>query len=565
MVRIKQVLLFLAGAMFFAACAGMPSGGGREDVSLLVVLSEIGSPTDAVTLTVPGGTVKVKPGEDGVGFVKLDAGPVSSEHGVPFIISGRSVILYPEVFDKNGNTRPVQPSDQQRAMNSLTEYVGFERWFGGEYVNFGPYRPKQYLSGEYFPLKIESSPAGAAVSIDDVVWGETPLELELTAGRYLIEISAQDYLPFRKIVAVNKPESLSPQLELQKSAGSLKKDSFRIMVAPVRFLSGTEDPYGDVIQSAMEQNFSDDSRLEILRDTSGFSGDGARDFTPAEAVGADLLVFSSYASDGETLYLEAVLYETASRRVHYAETYISEAGFAVFDSIDEISRRFSDAVGKTLPEAGEPIVNREEEVTAEMLAYEQGLYQQRMVESRMSRRNLVSIKAGMGGFTDDLDDGLGGSVGYRSNSLFNNYRLDYQRILSPHISLSVMMQLYLQTIESDGNGGNINPNVSVIAGPEFTFRSETSDVYFTPGLLLGFAPGFTAYTTVDVDYAPQFYTGFELDVGYRQYLFNRRSDRPLFFNTGMMFDIVEFAYGSGQDFRIVPIRGSVYLGAGVSL
>ncbi len=505
------------------------------------------------------------PGRNGVGFVRLSEGPVSVEHGPPVQISGKSVVLYPEVFDKNSNSRPVMPSDQQRAMNSLTEYVGFESWFGGEYINFGPYKPKQYLSGEYFPLKINSSPEGATVSIDNVVWGETPLASEFTAGRYLIEITAPDYIPFRRIISVDQAGILSPQLKPLEKEQVPEKDRFRIMVVPVRPLNGGEDPYGDVIRSTMEMNFNNDPRLEIVHSDVDFPENDAIDFTPAEAEGADLLVAGNYASDGVELYLEAVLYETASRRVRYAETYVTEAGFAVFDSIDEVSRRFSDAVGRTLPEAGEPIVEKEEEVTEQMLTYEQGLFRQCMIESRIAHRNLLSIKAGMGGFSDDLDDGLGDSVGYRSNSLINNFRLDYQRILSQHLSLSVMLQLYLQSIESNGSSGDIVPNLSIITGPEFAFRSETSDVYFTPGILFGLSPGFTAFTTADVDFSAQFYTGIELDVGYRQFIFKRRSDLPLFFNVGMMFDIVEIAYGAGQDLRLVPIRGSLYLGGGISL
>ena len=564
--KILSRLSLLILLLFWAGCSTMPSGGAKEKASLLVVLADLEDSPGSVSLSSAEDHFSVKFADDGIGFVKVAPGPVTGQGGALANIPENAVVLYPVVISRNGVSRALRPADQQRAMNALTEYVGFETWFGGEYVNFGPYRPKQYLSGEYFPLIVDSSPEGGVISIDNIVWGETPQVLELTAGKYLVEVSAPGYRSYKRIVTLDQPLTVSPELEPLDEETGIKKESFRIMIAPISPFTSGDDPYGDVIRSTMEVNFGADERLEVVPSYSAIQKGLYPDFNPAEQAGADLLVAGHYDMEGPDLYLEVVLYETASRRVRYAETYLTEAGFAVFDSIDDVSRRFVEAVGRTLPEAGEPIVEKEVAVSDELVTFEQSIFKKRMIDSRTSRRNLLSAKIGFGGLGDEMDDGLGNSVHFSSASVLSTVTVEYQRILSDFISFASIFTVFIQTVEADGSSAvDIVPNYSVTVGPEFTFRSETSDVYFTPGVLLGFTPGFTAFTTQDVDYSPQFYTGLELDVGYRYYFFRKRKDIPVFMNLGMMFDLIEMAFGEGQDFRIVPIRGSLYLGGGVAL
>ena len=94
------------------------------------------------------------------------------------------------------------------------------------------------------------------------------------------------------------------------------------MIAPISPFTSGDDPYGDVIRSTMEVNFGADERLEVVPSYSAIQKGLYPDFNPAEQAGADLLVAGHYDMEGPDLYLEVVLYETASRRVRYAETYL---------------------------------------------------------------------------------------------------------------------------------------------------------------------------------------------------------------------------------------------------
>jgi PEGA domain len=555
--------------LLLLGCSSIPRASAQTD-SLLVVLADIeGDIPNVLRLTTESGTRRLSFSREGIAFISLAGGTVELPGGIPLNLPEGAVALYPQVFGSGGPLREILPADQRRAMTALTDYVGFESWFGREYLNFGPFRPKQYLSGEYFPLELDSDPAGSLISIDNVAWGETPQTIELNAGKYLVELSAPGYRPYKRIITLEGPLSLSPELEALEKAAGEEKDRFEILVASIRSMNPGDDPYGEIIASTMAVNFSLDPRLSTLRSGTG-GGDEYPDFAPAEEAGADLLVTGRYSLEGDTLYLEAVLYEATSRRVKFAETYVTEAGFAVFDSIDEVSARFAEAVSRTLPDPGQPIVETEVGESGELVAYEKSIYRERMIESRNGRKNLLSVKTGLGGLDDRFELFPGSEVGINTQNPPNFYRIDYQRILTGSISLSTSGMIMLQSVDSQDTiqGPDQMASFTLFLGPEFTFRTETSDVYFTPSLTLGVLPSFTVTDTIapqDYDISTRFYSGLVLDVGYRYFFFRKREDRPVFLNLGMFFDMAAFAFSADEDPRLIPILGGLYLGGGAAL
>lgn len=563
MVRRLSLGMLVVLTLLTLGCSSMPKASS-ENKTLLVLVSD--GLSDDLELTGPEGTRRYKFTGERLLFQAVEPGRYRANGGDAVDVPPAAVMLFPRAVDSG---RSVGPADQMRAMDILTSYVGFDGWFGREYLNFGPFRPKQYLSGEYFLVEIDAEPRASLVTIDGSVWGETPLSIELTEGKYLIEVSAPGYRSFKRIIDVAQELSLKPLLEKLPADAEEEQDRFDIMIAPIRALSDAGDPYGEVIASTMRVNFDADPRLSATLATETGGGEYPN-FGPAEEAGADLLVAGNYSIEGNELYLEMVLYEATTRRVKFAETYLSEAGFAVFDSIDQVAASFAAAVSRTLPEPGERIVEREVSATADLVSYERSIYRQRMIESRLAKRNLLSAKIAVGGLNDEVEIGdTGENIHSGGGDIpINIFRLDYQRIMNRRLSLSSSLTVILQRVDADtdlSDSPEMVPSFGLFTGPEFAFRSETSDVYFTPSLLLGFAPGYSVTTTQTYDIDPRYYTGLELDVGYRYFFFRRREDRPIFLNLGMYFDMIEFAFTPGSDIGIVPLRGGLYLGGGAAL
>ena len=559
---VSTVILFI----LLAGCASIPRASSPEQ-SLLVVLSDLEfNPPSRLTLQTGEGSERLAFEREGLALLPVAPGVVRLEEDERITVPAGAVVLYPLIVGPEEYRRDVLPADQRRAMEVLTRYVGFEEWFGREYVNFGPFRPKQYLSGEYFPLEVRSEPEGSTITIDNVVWGETPQTLELNAGKYLIEISREGYSSYRKVVTVDEPMALSPRL-LPLEDDRTEPEQYKIMVNPFQTLNPEDNPYGDVITSTMLINLDSDPRLQAVKADEAGPGAPYPDFIPAEEAGADLMVTGRYHLEDESLYLEAVLYETTSRRVKTAETYVTETGFAVFDSIDEISAGFAEAVSRSLPHPGSPIMDKESAISEQLVVYEQQIYRDRMIGSRLDRKNQISMQVGIGGLDDYYEYAPDEKVGLDSSTP-NQLRLNYQRINNDHLSLSTsVLMVWGGVNEHDSatpivDSPNLLTSLAVMGGPELAFRTETSDVYFTPSLLAGFMPPYSITTTIDYDIPIRYYAGLELDVGYRYYFYQTRDRRPYFINLGMYFDMIEFAFSPGEDPQIIGIRGALYLGGG---
>ncbi len=553
--------------LILAACTSVPRASS-PDQSLLVLLSDIEYDLpQRMIVQLQEGAEQVAFERDGIALLPVLPGPVRIEEDEQLTIPAGAVVLYPRVVGPEEYRRDVLPADQRRAMEILTRYVGFEEWFGKEFVNFGPYRPKQYLSGEFFPLEIRSEPEGSTITIDNVVWGETPQTLELNAGKYLIEISKEGFSSYRKVVTVESPLALSPRLLPLEDDDRDLPEQFEIVVNPVISMNPEDNPYGDVITSTLMINLDSNPRLRAAIGDEAGPGTPYPDFLAAEEAGADLMVSGRYHLEGESLYLEAVLYETTSRRIKTAETYVTETGFAVFDSIDEISAGFAEAVSRSLPHPGSPIMEKESAISEQLVVYEQQIYRDRMIRSRLDRKNQISLQVGIGGLDDYYEYAPDEKVGLDSANP-NQMRVNYQRIKSDNISLSASLLMLWGGVNEHDSSATIveSPNLltsfALMGGTELAFRTETSDVYFTPCLLVGFMPPYSITTTIEYDIPTRLYAGLELDVGYRYFFYQSRDRRPYFINMGMYFDMIEFAYSPGEDAQIVGIRGALYLGGG---
>jgi hypothetical protein len=588
--------LFIGGYFIVTGCGTVPSPK-EENSSLIVILEDAGyRPQSSPPSQTPGRFFLATPDGDSVpvsfnreGLFLMTAAPGTyslrrdgeSTAGERFNVPHNAVVLCPHLLAEVPQGMILSASagadDRRRAVRGLTSYVGFEQWLGKEYTGFGPYRPKNYLSGRHFQVEFAPQPKGAELLIDGMLWGKTPRSVELTEGKYLVELKKEGFESYKRIISIDEDQTIEPELQAleEGAAAGGENGGFDVMVYPITpFDPEAENLYGSLFAGTIELNFAADPRLNIVSFPGSSPAAGPEtgseaqpDFTAAEEAGADLVVAGTYDLRDESIFLTASLYETKSKRIKYADIFRSEAGIAVFDSIDSLSVSFAEEVSRVLPETGEPIIEREEGTSEKMLAYEKSIYRRRMVDERLEWKNLLSAGIGLGGMGDSHEYAADSSWELRQPTIFSVYHLTYSRVVNRNLSLTAGIELLQQSIYTDESDGDDELKgtllYTLLFGPEFDFRSEKSDVYFKPLLLTGFLPSFSFTDVEDYRFGPLWYGGLNIDMGYRYIFFDKTGRRPVFMEIGMLFDIVNFRYGSAAGTAVLPLKGKLYIASGI--
>jgi TolB-like protein len=478
-----------------------------------------------------------------------------------------SVVFFPYVLVLSEEgfvfANTVKPEHQELAMKILTDTFGFQEWIGSQYVGFGPFRPLLYFSGDRFNLSIQSNPDGANIFIDNEEWGKSPMDIKLVKGKYLVRIEKDGYKPFKQFINLNEEQILDVNLEEEKKEERIEtKDSFEIVVMPFLNLGKPEEAaYSNVIQSTLAFSFDEEEKLttkDIETSLAGLDEASYPDFTLAEEAGADLLVAGQYQIKEGKLFVYAVLYEVKSERIKYAQAYISRSGLVVFEAIDEIALEFVAAVSNVLPEAGEPIIEKTEVMSEEMIAYEKELSLDDIIKKRLEKKNALSIETGLGGFV------TGSGEGPTSPRFFPNaFKIKWERIFNSVMGLYISIQAKLLFYSEDNELGVIfNAHI----GPQLTFRSERVDFYLAPLYSFGFLPNLKHREDDYTESSAFIFTGLDLDIGIKSYLGKKISSRPKFLSFGIMIDLIDVGFSgilSGPD--ILGISALIYLGLGIGL
>jgi len=513
--------------------------------------------------------------------VKLTAGSyqvrLAGNTGAPLIkqyeIKPQAVILFPYSFAiaENGKLSylPVTPDEQQKAVQLLLTYIDFEPWVGSGYIGFGKARPKMYLSQNSRSITINSNPAGARVFIDNIEWGTTPKAVELSKGKYLLSLEKEGYKTLKRIISVeiNKEEYYTLEA-LGKDTAVPKKDTFSIMVFPfINIQDENYNPYGNIFLSTFNVNFIKDKDLKVIRIAGQNSNPGRSDYPDlglAAKNGAELVVAGRYQENQGKLFVHALLYDVQSERVKYAVLYISEAGFSVFDSIDDISLNFSKAVSRVLPKPGNPILEQEGDVSAELAAYEKQVYKNRIIAKRCSWPHVLTVLGGIQMLGDQVlsPSSMEQELRNAPRTPLNALRIEYEYIFDPFISLSAAVGAHAGAC-SAGDEDVIAIDFHASLGPKLYFRSSKSDIYV--GLLVSasYTPAITITDYgVDYDYGPYLYFGAMINAGMKIYFSNRMSDMPFFLDTGILFDAVTLRLEEPDGVSYVPLHMMLYVGLG---
>jgi TolB-like protein len=458
---------------------------------------------------------------------------------------------------------------QEKAIQALLNYIDFEQWIGNGYIGFGKARPKMYLSQNSQSITINTDPPGARIYLDNIDWGLTPQTLELSAGKYLLRLEKEGFKQFKRIISVEKNKAEHYKLEpLQAETEVQSKDTFRIMVYPfVNILDEHYNPYGNIFLSTFNVNFEKAADLQVVQAKAGDTSTGNAgypDLSVAAHNGAELAIAGRYEESGGKLFVHAVLYDVQSGRVKYAVLYISDAGFSVFDSIDEISRSFSRAVTAVLPKPGNPILEQEGDVSAELSAYEKQLYQNRIIARRCSRAHVLAVLSGIQLSADQAKLPAEGRQDLRSapRTPLNALKLEYEYLLDPFISLTASLGANVGAT-SLGDEDQWMVDMHTAMGAKFYFRSSRSDIYLALLASVSYVPAFTVHSGgFDYDFGPYFFLGAFFSGGVKYYFNSLLSESPFFLDTGIQFDLISFRFSSGSNPEYVPLNMLIFVGVG---
>jgi hypothetical protein len=451
-------------------------------------------------------------------------------------VAPSTIVLFPFVFSRNPDgtktVSPVGPRDQERAVKILSDYISFDRWIGREFEGFGPFRPRMFLAGKRYTLHVDSPVEGAHVFVDGEEWGNAPIDIPLPSGKYLLAVEREGYSAYRKYITVEGDAEVDASLvKIEKPQPAEKrKERFTLLIARLVNLGPLADAvYGTVFMDSFAVNFKDDRRLVVRREEqqSGALGKFAPDFREANDVGADLLLSGVYAVRNNKLFVWTGLYDVKSERTKLALLDTGEAGIKVFETVDRITARFSNAVAKTLPNPGEPVIVEEKEMTGVEAEYEKLLFEKNVIEGLADHANLFGLTIGLYGPEPPL-----------------LVRLTYERVILKELALCA----------SIGVGVGDYPSIDALAGPSLTFKTGAVDLYCA-------ALGFYSHVFQDFNYL-----GLNLETGLKIYMTQRKSGPLPYVTVGMMVDAVQFEFSEGwSNQRSVPMSGELFVGGGMGL
>jgi TolB-like protein len=569
--------------VLFFGCGSFPTPSSPND-SLVVVICDRseqappqilrfqGPSSAAVDLVSTEWTIKTLKLEGGTYRVSL-AGAQGKSIMERFEVKPGMVILFPYVFsvppDGTLRSQPVNGNMQEKAVQALLNRIDFEQWLGSGYIGFGKARPKMYLSQNSQSITINTDPQGARIYLDNIDWGLTPKTLELSAGKYLLRLEKDGFRQFKRIISVEKNKAEFYRLEpLRAEVEVQKKDTFRIMVYPfINILDEHYNPYGNIFLSTFNVNFMKAADLQVVQAKTGDVNPGKSeypDLSLAAHNGAELAVAGRYEESGGKLFVHAVLYDVQSGRVKYAVLYISDAGFSVFDSIDEISRSFSRAVSAVLPKPGSPVLEQEGDVSAELSAYEKQLYRNRVIARRCSQAHVLAVLGGIQIMADQVKLPTDSRMDIRSSprTPLNALKLEYEYIMDPFISLTASLGANVGAT-SLGDEDQFMLDMHTAMGAKIYFRSSRSDIYLALLASASYVPAFSVHDSgTDYNFGPYFFLGALFNAGVKYYFNSLLSESPFFLDTGIQFDAVTFRFSSGSDPEYVPLNMLIYVGVG---
>ncbi|MCF7927766.1 MAG: PEGA domain-containing protein [Spirochaetales bacterium] len=588
--RLFPAVLVVSWILFLAACGSMPAPDTDQDSLFILfidaaaaraaeaesegpgtvsglILEEAGGERFELDTAVPAGSGKKAL------YLNLDAGSYTlrGQAGPPvrFDLPPGSVFLFQKKVVPGRNDpglRDLRPEDKKWVSADCSDFIEFTSWYGRNFVGFGPFTPRYTLQETRYEYRIESTPAGANVIIDDQSWGTTPLTAELETGKHLLRLEMAGFAAVQTFIDVEGAGKLSLELEKKEAATATERedaasgiDRYTLLVTPFGNTGeAARDNLRTVFSDGIASGLYKRENLQVLR----LEAEERRQlpvhpaepgFSLASAKGAELLVSGSYNAD-EKLFVHAALYDVRTGQVKTSTMYTGEAGLAMFDSIDEMTSGFLENVDRVLPAVGREVIEQEQTVSQEVVSYQKKLTIKQIAANRNSRRHSLSVFAEYGGTMDNVYNQAGEVDGGRAHFGYGpvlNY--DYHLFDPLQLAAGFSVIFYEAEIDSPVAIDDLSTNdYTLFLGPKVSFPGKSIDVYLS---LLAHGRYSDAFDFYDeglasvIERGPYVAAGMSLDTGIRIYFQQRFSDVPWFMDFGMTFDpfSVQFDVGPPDD------------------
>ncbi|WP_455383566.1 PEGA domain-containing protein, partial [Salinispira pacifica] len=446
-----------------------------------------------------------------------------------------SVMPTPEGVEQVG------PSDQRHLADLLSNDVRIAEWGGRTAYGFGPYSPFPDIAHERVAVNITSDPPGSRLTIDDQVWGETPVQVDLTEGRHFLRLDHKGYDPHTEFIDVGRSGGTRSY--------ALEQSKTEEPAGPVDLVLGGFANLGSAQNDYLTEVFRQSLQLGLTRaglkltdppESSG-PGGGKPDFAYAEKIGAPMVVAGDYHVTGEEMIVHAVLYDTRSRLVRASTLFDERTGLSVFEAIDAMTADFVASVKKALPNIGKSVV-QEPVLSPQQLEFMVRVNKQAVVRAREERPYVLSLGAAQQATFDQVSDSTGDSNS-RTNGPGIGVRAALDLPLSGPLSLSIAAAPTIYPRYEYGPQWDL----PLYVGPVFTYRTYRNDVYI--GLVESFHFVPRSYVRVNDVYfqaGPFWMTGLCVDTGARFYTYGKLSDIPRFWGFGFTLGL----YGVRFDWDI---------------
>ncbi len=605
------VCLLFGGVLLISGCGGIPTPRDDDDCMFLLMsdnpqyrsrerydwkdIIDFDGPTPfSITVShLPNQLymLRIEPGEYRIKrrYLRFPGGILRDVNmDESFMLESHTIYLFPrkiiDVQNAHGEAVPgdegIAADDQRWASETVSDYLGFSEWIGSSIVGFGPYEPRFSLEQKAYDFHIDSNPTAAAVFIDGTDWGTAPVTAKLEPGKHQLILKKEAYADTRTFVTVETEGEVVVDLislEGRAAAGPISDRISLLLVPFINIGSNEYDRWKTVFPDSLKVGLTQDDRITVIDtlDTAQILADAEAslrpDFRYAEAKGIDLLVTGHYLIKDEKVMVHAVLFDVRSEMVKTSVSYTGPSGILLFNSIDEVSQKFLDAVDKELPEVGREIIEEREGIRSRLVSYDKKLTEKQIIEKRLERRFGFSGNFIWGALFDTIDEDPFFDNTMRTDGPPLGLGLLGDLWITGPLSISVMFNPVYSYYRGEQGASAEGPafDLPLYLGPRISFMSVRNDIYF--GLLgqLRYITGvhMTDGTgTIERDFGPYWITGMSLDMGVKIYTYQRISKASTFINLGMIMGTALWRFDSefsGADF--FPMELWLYMGYGSRL
>ncbi len=606
-----SVFVVLSVYMTLSGCGGMPTPRDEGDCMFLLVsdnpqyksrqkyewkdVIDFDGPTP-FSITVGHLPMKlhmrrIKPGEYRIKrrYLRFPGGILRDvAMSESFILEPHTIYLFPrkivDVQNQQGDALPgydvVSADDQRWVSETVSDYVSFSEWIGSNIEGFGPYEPRFSLEQKAYDFHIDSNPSGATVYVDGTDWGTAPITAKLEPGKHQVALEKEGYADARTFVTVETEGEVTIDLislEGREATGPAS-DRISLLLVPFTNIGSDEhDRWKTVFPDVMKVGLTQDERITVIDTPESAGGETVNgvslrpDFSYAESKGIDLLVAGHYLIKDEKVMVHAVLFDVRSEMVKTSVSYTGPSGILLFNSIDEVSQKFLDAVDKHLPEVGSEIVEERQSIKSRLVSYDKKLTEKQIIDRRLERRFSFSGNLVWGAMFDIIDDAPFYDNGMRTDGPSLGLGLTGEFTIVGPLSLTLMFNpVYSNYSGNQGATAEVPVfDFPLYLGPRFSFMSTRNDIYFSLLGQMRYITGthLTDQTgTVGKDFGPYWITGMSIDMGVKIYTYQRISKAPTFLDMGMLLGTALWRFESGfNNGEFFPLDMWLYIGYGSRL